>query len=242
MTKVVEIAMARENLEKLMERALLEELSPEERALLEKALQGAPELLAKWRELERITSLARLSPQIQPPADLDAKVMTRIGSLRPALWSRVRDFLLQPVDTRIDFKRAFSGSASGSECSFYFIMAGFYFLIVGLILMFGIGRFGGEWLMVRWVRMQPHIALVTAVWLVVLGIFILKDGAVAAKVARIGTVAYIGLLILDAVAIHMTAGFPLALVFLFSFIGTGVLTGLFLAKIIWNYGKDYAAL
>jgi hypothetical protein len=90
--------------------------------------------------------------------------------------------------------------------------------------------------------MQPHIVLVTAVWLVVLGIFILKDGEVAARVARIGTVAYIGLLILDAVAIHITAGFPVALVFLFSFIGTGVLAGLFLARVIWNYGKKYAAL
>jgi len=242
MTKEAEMTTAREHLEKRMERALLEELSPEERALLEKDLQGAPELLAKWRDLENVVSLARLTPRVEPPADLDARVMTRIESLEPALWTRVRAFLLQPVDTRIDFKRAFSGSVTGSECSFYFIMAGLYFLIVGLILMFGLGRFGGEWLTVGWVRMQPHIVLVTAVWLVVLGIFILKDGEVAARVARIGTVAYIGLLILDAVAIHITAGFPVALVFLFSFIGTGVLAGLFLARVIWNYGKKYAAL
>jgi|GEM_PF-385580 len=242
MTNESETAVTRETLEGLMERALLDELSAEEKNLLEKGLQGVPDLLAKWRELDRIASMARLSPQIDAPADLDAKVMARIDALKPTLWIRVREFLLQPVDTRIDFARAFSGTVSGSECSFYFIMAGLYFLIVGLILMFGIGRFGGEWLMVKWVRMQPHIVLVTAVWLVVLGIFILKDGEVAARVARIGTVAYIGLLILDAVAIHITAGLPVTLVFLFSFIGTGVLTGLFLARIIWNYGKKYAAL
>jgi hypothetical protein len=236
------MAMTSEQLEKLMERALLEELSPEERALMEKGLKGAPDLLAKWKELDRIAAMARLSPQIAPPADLDAKVMARIDALRPTVWIRVREFLLQPVDTRVDFGKAFSGSVSGSECSFYFIMAGFYFLIVGLILMFGLGKFGGEWLTVGWVRMQPHIVLATAVWLVVLGIFILKDGEVAARVARIGTVAYIGLLILDAVAIHITAGFSVALVFLFSFIGTGVLTGLFLARIIWKYGEKYAAL
>ncbi len=230
------------NLAERMKRALLEELSPEERALLEKDLQKAPELLAQWRDIENIASLARLTPRVDPPVDLDARVMARIVSLKPDLWSRTREFLLQPVDTRIDFKRAFSGSVSGSECSFYFIMAGLYFFIVGLILLFGIGRFGDEWLMVRWVRMQPHVALTTAVWLVVLGIFILKDGEVAARVARVGTVAYIVILLLDAVAIHLTAGFPLALVFLFSFIGTGILAGVFLAKIIWNYGKNYAAL
>jgi len=242
MKKEVEMTTARENLEKRVERALLEELSPEERALLEKDLQGTPDLLAKWRDLENIASLTRLTPRAEPPADLDARVMARIESIKPDLWSRAREFLLQPVDTRIDFKRAFSGSVSGSECSFYFIMAGFYFLIVGLILLFGIGRFGGEWLMVRWVRMQPHVALTTAVWLVVLGVFILKDGEVAARVARVGTVVYIVILLLDAVAIHLTVGFPLALVFLFSFIGTGILAGVFLAKIIWNYGKNYAAL
>ncbi|HRT62785.1 MAG TPA: hypothetical protein P5551_10535 [Syntrophales bacterium] len=242
MTKDPEKAMTTGNLEKLMERALLEELSREERALLEKGLRGAPDLLAKWKELDRIAFVARHSPQVEPPADLDAKVMARIEALKPTLWIRVREFFLQPVDTRIDFGRAYSGTLSGSECSFYFITAGLYFLIVGLILMFGLGRFGGEWLTVGWVRMQPHIVLVTAVWLVVLGIFILKDGEVAARVARIGTVAYIGLLILDAVAIHITAGFPVALVFLFSFIGTGVLAGLFLARVIWNYGKKYAAL
>ena len=242
MTKDLETAGAGEPLEKLMERALLDELSPEEKTLLERDLQGMPGLQEKWRELERVATLARLTPPVEPPADLDAKVMARIESLRPALWVRVREFLLQPVDTRIDFAKAFSGSLSGSECSFYFIMAGFYFLIVGLILMFGLGRFGGEWLMVKWVRMQPHIVLVTAVWLVVLGIFILRDGEVAARVARIGTVAFIGLLLLDAVAIHFTAGFPVALVFFFSFIGTGVLTGLFLAKIVWKHRGKYAAL
>lgn len=242
MTKDSETAMMNEQLEKLMERALLEELSPEERAFLEQGLQDTPGLLAKWRKLDRIASIARLSPRIEPPADLDAKVMAQIDAYKPTLCIRVREFLLQPVETRIDFARAFSGSVSRSECSFYFIIAGFYFLIVGLILIFGIGRFGGEWLMVKWIRMQPHIVLVMAVWLVVLGIFILKDGEVAARVARIGTVAYIGLLLLDAVAIHITAGLPVALVFLFSFIGTGVLTGLFLARITWTYGKKYAAL
>ncbi len=242
MTNEPEKTPTRETLVKIMERALLEELSPEERSLLEKGMQGEPELLARWRDLERVASLARLTPPVEPPADLEAKVMARIESLKPALWNRIKDFLLQPVDTRIDFARAFSGSVSGSECSFYFITAGFYFLIVGLILMFGLGRFGGEWLMVKWVRMQPHIVLVTAVWLVVLGIFILRDGEVAARVARIGTVAYIVLLILDAVAIHVTAGLPVTIVFFFSFIGTGVLAGLFLARIIWKYGEKYAAL
>lgn len=242
MTQDLEKEVTGEHLEKLLEKALLEELSPEERALLDRGLQGVPGLRARYEDLERIVSLARLSPPVEPPADLDAKVMARIEALKPSLWVRVREFLLQPVDTRIDLTRAFSGSLSGSECSFYFIMAGFYFLIVGLILMFGLGRLGGEWLMVKWVRMQPHLVLMTAVWLVVLGIFILRDGGAAARVARIGTVSYIGLLILDAVAIHVTAGFPVALVFFFSFIGTGVLAGLFLAKIIWKHGEKYAAL
>ena len=240
MTKGGEDRMTSPDLEKRVERALLEELSPEEKALLEKGLQGSPELLAKWRGLEKIACLARLSPQAQPPSDLDTKVMARIETLQPGFGSRVREFLLQPIDTRIDLKRAFSGSVSGSECSFYFIMAGLYFLIISVILMVGFGKLGGDWLSAGWVRMQPHIALATSVWLVLLGIFILKDGEVAARVAQIGTVAYIGLLIVDAVAIHVTAGWPVALVFLFSFTGTGVLTGLFLAKIIWNYRKNYA--
>ena len=60
MTKGGEDRMTSPDLEKRVERALLEELSPEEKALLEKGLQGSPELLAKWRGLEKIACLARL--------------------------------------------------------------------------------------------------------------------------------------------------------------------------------------
>jgi hypothetical protein len=233
--------MTEKDIEKLIGGSLLGELTPEEEESLSRALFDKPELLQKWQELKSIACMAAEAKAIEPPADLTARVLSRLSEAPGSRLIAVREYLFRPRTANIDLARAFTGSVSRPECSFYYLMGGLYYLIISLILMIGLNRLDPRWAAVTWIKLQPYISLFTALWLGAMGVALLKNGQTAIRVAYTGSLLLIGFFIVNGVAIHLTAGFPVALVFLFALVGTGIIGGLFLLRIVYNYRKCYAA-
>lgn len=233
--------MAEKDIEKLIEEALLGELTPEEEEILYRDLLDKPELLRKWQDLKSIACLAAESEAVEPPVDLTARVLSRLFEAPGSRVEAVREFLFRPRTTNIDLVKAFSGSVSRPECSFYYLMGGLYYLVISLILMIGLNKLDPRWAAVTWIKLQPYVSLITALWLGAMGVALLKNGQTAIRVAYTGSLLLIGFFIANGIVIHLTAEFPIALVFLFALVGTGIIGGLFLLRIVYNYRKCYAA-
>jgi hypothetical protein len=202
--------------------------------------QDVGELDSRWRELHAFARMMREEPALEPPAGLAGRVMTRIRAHRPSLWKVLGEALLRPHEVSFHPLNAIRSPVSGQECSFYFIMVGVFYAILGVILMVGLHKLGASLVTPGWVRWQPQIALVTAGCMVAIGLYLLKDGKLALRMARIGALVYLGFALLNGVFVSLEWDIPVsAFVSLLSAL-IGLPTGFFLIRTIQNCGKQYA--
>jgi len=195
---------------------------------------------SRWKELEAIARMMREEPAPEPPGSLGERVMEHIRACRPSIWKVAGEVLLRPRTASVDPLRALRSPVSGQECSFYFIMVGVFYAILGVVLMIGLNRLGSALAPADWVRWQPLIALVTASCMVAIGLHVLKDGKPALRIARIGAFVYLGFALLNGIAVPLERDLPVSAALSLLSTLIGVPTGLFLIRTIQNCGKRYA--
>jgi hypothetical protein len=192
---------------------------------------------------ETLAGIARMMSEEsapEPPAGLEERVMARIRTFRPSPWRLLGEALLKPREVSFDPLRALRAPVSGQECSFYFIMVGIFYAVLGAILTAGLHGLGALQGAPGWVRWQPPIAIVTAGCMVAIGLYLLKDGKLALRTARIGVLVYLGFALLNGVFVSLEWNVPVsAYVSLVSAL-IGLPTGFFLIRTLQNCGKRYA--
>jgi len=199
---------------------------------------GEPD--SRWRELDALARMMRDEPAPEPPAGLAERVMSRIRAHRPSLWKVLGEALLRPHEVSFHPLNAIRSPVSGQECSFYFIMVGVFYAILGVILMVGLHRLGASLVTPGWVRWQPQIALVTAGCMVAIGLYLLKDGKLALRMARVGALVYLGFALLNGVFVSLEWDIPVSAFMSLLSALIGLPTGFFLIRTIQNCGKRYA--
>lgn len=206
----------------------------------EESFPGSGEQDPRWRELQRIGRMMRQEPAMKPPAGLGERVMSRVRAHRPSPWQAFVQVLMKPRVVSFHPLKALSSPVSGQECSFYFIMAGVFYSVLAVVLTIGFHELGTGLIPPGWVRWQPQIALITAVCMVAMGFYILKDGQMARRVARIVALVYLGFALLNGVVVPLEWDIPVSA--FISMLSTliGVPTGFFLIRTIQNCGKWYA--
>jgi len=107
-----------------------------------------------------LVELMRAAPKAQAPEGFTGKVMTTLPACNP------------------------------QECAFYFFITGFFYLIMGLVLMSGF-KISSNMTAVDWIRLQPQVTLGIAIWLFALGAVLMADGRSIVRLARLGTLFYI---------------------------------------------------
>jgi hypothetical protein len=198
------------------------------------------ELDTRWQKLDAIARMMREEPAPEPPASLGERILGRVREHRLSPWSVIGEALLRPREVSFHPLSALRSPVSGQECSFYFIMVGVFYAILGVILMVGLHKLGASLVAPGWVRWQPQIALVTAGCMAAIGLYLLKDGKLALRMARIGALVYLGFALLNGVFVSLEWDIPVsAFVSLLSAL-IGLPTGLFLIRTIQNCGKRYA--
>ena len=202
-----------------------------------------PEDVENDPRLQALAEIARMMSKEtapEPPADLGVRAMALIRSSRPSPWRVLGEALLKPRTVSFDPIRALRAPVSGQECSFYFIMVGIFYAVLGAILTAGLHGFGASQGAPGWVRWQPPIAIVTAGCMVAIGLYLLKDGKLALRTARIGVLVYLGFALLNGVFVSLEWSVPVsAYVSLVSAL-IGLPTGFFLIRTLENCGKRYA--
>jgi|APFre7841882793_1041355.scaffolds.fasta_scaffold11173_2 hypothetical protein len=200
----------------------------------------AGELDSRWKELDGIARMMREEPAPEPPTGLGESIMSRVRAHRSSPWKVISEALLKPREVSFHPLKALRSPVSGKECSFYFIMVGVFYAILGVILMVGLHRLGASLVTPGWVRWQPQIALVTAGCMVAIGLYLLKDGKVALRMARVGALVYLGFSLLNGIFVSLEWALPVSAFMSLLSALIGLPTGFFLIRTIQNCGKQYA--
>ena len=189
----------------------------------------------KMDEYKDIIGIIKETPPVRPPDHFSERVMGLLPDDKPGMGRRLKTILWQPRYTPMVSR--FTEAKSWAECSLCFLMAGFFYLIMGVVLILGFKKFGNQMPVAKWIMIQPHIALVTAFGFMVLGISLLKKSTVAVKLVHLGTSLYIAFAMINGIAVQMAIENPAMLGSILPFMTGGVLMGAFLAIIVQKYRR-----
>lgn len=183
----------------------------------------------KLREYKELIKLMEATLQAPPPSGFTENVMRRLPEYNTSLLFKLKRVLNAQVVNRFNF--GWTGEVGGiskTECFFYFCITSFFYLILGIILLIGSKGINSSMEAMDWIRLQPHLTLGIAMWLLVLGIVLLIEMKNKLKVIRFGILLYIFLAIVNGALIHLYFSIPYAGIFIFGFIGAGILMGVML--------------
>jgi hypothetical protein len=168
-------------------------------------------------EYSDIIRLMKASSQAPVPDGFTQKVMEWIAMVDPSeagvqsRWTQI----LSASDPR--------------EYSFCFFITGFFYLIIGIILMVGFKAIGSGVLATEWIKLQPLLTIGAAMWLLALGMLLIIDGRIAIKIAQYGTLLYIFFTVFNGILMHPYLRVPHANFFIIGFVAMGVLMGVMLS-------------
>jgi hypothetical protein len=176
-----------------------------------------------------LIDLIKSMPPIEPPDHLTPRVMGRLAA-EQGIWIRAKHALLNPSWAGMQSRWAQIPPASNTkECSFYFFVTGFFYLIMGIVLMTGFKTIGPSMAAMEWITLQPHLTIAAATWLLALGMVLMMDGSTAIKIARYGTLFYIFFTVFNGILMRPYLHVPYAGVFIIGFVATNALMGVMLA-------------
>lgn len=102
------------------------------------------------------------------------------NSASSSLWASVKSLCLQSMTI-----------SSRKECSYCFFVVGYFFLVLGIVLMVGFNKIGFTPSIMGWIGLQPHFILILTILHLVLGLILMRGGSTAIKAAQYGTYFYI---------------------------------------------------
>ncbi|MFH1975707.1 MAG: hypothetical protein ABIJ52_09100 [Pseudomonadota bacterium] len=171
----------------------------------------------KDNDYKDIINLMEATPKAPVPDNFTQKVMGRLA-------------LFNPSEAGVQSRWAQILSVSNPrECSFCFFITGFFYLIMGIVLMAGFKAIGSGISAVEWIKLQPHLTIGAAMWLLSLGMLLIMDGRIAIKIAQYGTLLYIFFTVVNGILMRPYLRVPHADVFIIGFVATGALMGVMLS-------------
>jgi hypothetical protein len=183
-------------------------------------------------KFDDLIQLMEKTPRVAPPADFTRKVMTRLSDEKiPAGRFSFWRMLGVPI-LATNLAGGFRRPVAKTECAFYFILTGFFFLVLGLILISGLQKLTVATPVAGWLTMQPLFSLLAAFGLLALGLAIYLDGIIALRLARVALFIFAVMVIVngwtgmtvtnDPFAVFIAAIFSLTGLGLAAFLGIAV--------------------
>ncbi|GAB6267955.1 MAG: hypothetical protein STSR0002_06960 [Smithella sp.] len=177
----------------------------------------------KWEYFRDLTGIMENTSPRHPPEGFTARIMARLPEEKATSWQLLLRQLFGNSAFPTNLNIGFRNPVTKTECSFYFLLTGFFYLVLGLILMLGLplpeGFHHPEWLAI-----QPLIGLLLAAELIALGIAVYTNGESAVRFVRAGVLLYAILIILNGLVGTLYIRIPVAIFFaaIFSITGLGI--------------------
>ncbi len=197
---------------------------------------------ASGHDREALSEIARMLEEdspLHPPADLPRRTMVRLRASEPSFPRRLARLLLERHTMSFDPVRALHSPVSRIECSFYYVMAGAFYTLFSAVLLIGFqlagpGSSGSEG--VGW---QMQIALGSGLVLAAIGGLLLKNGKEALFIARVGSLFFLGFIVLSGF-FFLERPIPFSPLSSVVSLLVGIPIGLFLVRMTQNCGGRYA--
>lgn len=182
----------------------------------------------------------RAEKAVEPHPAFTRRVMTVVAEMQAAkagstaFWRQVRRRAAATVAYLTD-------TPSAADIALCFLLAGFFYFMLGIILFFGLQSIDPLPTAAQWLRLQPQIAMLTAGVLGTLGVLLLLDGGLAMRLARIGTLAFIAFSVFNGTWFGVAGAASYRLFGLLCFTFAPVLLGLFLAASLQRFRRRVTA-
>jgi len=181
-------------------------------------------------EYKGLIHLMEATPQAPAPEHFTEMVMGQLPELDQGIWAKAKHALFNPSGGGMQTRWAQILSVSDKwECSFCFFITGFFYLIMGLVLMAGFKAIGSSLATMEWIKMQPQLTIGVAIWLFALGFALMLDDSAGIKAARYGTLFFIFFAVANGILMLTYLHLPYAGMFITGFVATSALMGVMLA-------------
>ena len=182
-----------------------------------------------FSKYESLINLMEATPKAPAPDRFTERVMGRLPELDQGVWARVKHSLHNPSWPGIQSRWAQMLSVSNRrECSFCFFITGYFYLIMGIVMMAGFKAIGPSMSSMEWIKLQPHLTIGAAIWLLGLGMVLMMDSSTAIKIAKYGTLLYLFFTVFNGTLMWLYLHLPYAGVPLIGFEAMSVLMGVML--------------
>lgn len=188
-----------------------------------------------WELFRDLTELMENEDKKQVPDGFTEQIMARLENEKDVV---PRFSFTDLFSTTLNF--SFRYSVTKAECSFYFLLTGFFYFILGLILMIGL-PLPAVMQNNGWLSFQPVFGLLVAFELGVIGIILYQRGHSAIFFVRMGTILYTALVILNFWIGTFYVQIPVALLYIAIFSLTGLGIAFLLALAIDQYCPETVA-
>lgn len=178
-----------------------------------------------FNEFKQLIELMESAPQLEPPERLSQDVMARLAvGEKQGSELKLKDAIYAFWSGRLKF-----AVSSPRECSYCFFVTGFFYFVMGLILIAGFKATSAAPSVMNWISLQPYFILGMAAWMIILGGILITDNGTGLKIVRIGTFIYIFSTVFNGIQISPYLHVPYAGIFLTGFIIAGITIGSILA-------------
>jgi len=179
-----------------------------------------------------LTEIMQKTPQREVPADFTNDVMADITADKHIYPAFSREHL-----SSTGFTSGFQRFVTRIECSFYFFMTGFFYFILGVILLTGFWM-AGDFNPKGWLAFQPFFSILLAVILSLTGTIIRKNGESAVPFVRAGIILYTVFVILNGWIGALTLNIPSAMFLMMIFSAAGLSMAFLLGLAMNRYRQE----
>jgi len=185
--------------------------------------------MEKYKE---IIEILQKQKTIAPPESLTDHLMKRLPDQYPSIVFVAASFVHNLYRHALEPDSDSANGLTRRECSFYFFITGLFYLIIGIILMMGLQGVNTSITAMEWIKLQPHLTIGTAIWLLALGLVLMLNGRSGIMAARYGTMLYFLFAVVNGILMRNYIHFPFSSMFIIGFVGTSVLMGFMLTHAV----------
>ncbi len=190
------------------------------------------------RKFEHIIRIAQDTNAVSPPEGFTTKVMESLPPGSQVTESKLLKLFSPPFKKQ--FFQGWIEVETDAECAFCFLMAGFFYFIMGVVMSHGLRAVGGFGHISEFVMFQPAIAFASSFVFIVLGVIMLKKMISVIKIAHFWTILFIGFSIFNSIVIQTSPQNPFTVFGTLCHTTGAVLLGIFLAVIVQKYKETVA--
>ena len=187
--------------------------------------------IAKSIQFRPLIRLMRSVPQSSPPPDITRQIMSRIQAVGTELGSSAS----QPRQRLLKAVVNWQGPTRWPELTACLFAVVFCYMILGVILYFGLHFLDGRSVVPYWIKIQAPYSLVSATGFLIVGLYTLKKDWLALRLARSAITIHLGLTTVFIIMMLIRTDDTAVLGGLMSCMSVHLILGIFMALVLRRF-------